>query len=396
MDKDLSKTIVEWENLLRQANELDENAIGLLGMPPTKITSEGLGDNDVRLSSLLAEFNAQAEILLVARLLNNHVMEESIWRSLRFIQYVAFKETGKKLETNILHVDEIAMSAVEVLREMREIPSPPTIVPTVPILASNEYILDVDGNKTKKKQEIKQRKFLVKKINNTGLRKKSGTETDCAEAMDGERGPKEYSGCLETDAMNRSDSINVNSNATLSNDDEDFQNIDTSPKEKRPSEEDVRDPLADAKIDVPLGCEEMNTERVVHQQQRHLGATEHSAAVEQVSLSGVNSINAASNDPSQTHKDTQCHAHHKVPDDDLVIVGTYKEGSKNKNRKCPIENCMFFGPHLDRHLKRHKEGISEDRIKLLIKRADVDEKKKRPTKVSLPVSYLWKCCTEKT
>ena len=39
-----------------------------------------------------------------------------------------------------------------------------------------------------------------------------------------------------------------------------------------------------------------------------------------------------------------------------------------------------FGPHLDRHLKRHKEAISDNQIKLLIKRADVDEKERNHPK----------------
>ena len=107
-----------WEALLRWANEMENDAIELLGMPPTKITSEGLNDKDLRFSSLMVEFNVHAEIPLVARLLNNHIMEESIWRSLKFIQYVAFKLTGKKLETNIVHVDEIAMSAVDFLHDV--------------------------------------------------------------------------------------------------------------------------------------------------------------------------------------------------------------------------------------------------------------------------------------
>ena len=112
MDKDLSKNIEAWEALLRQANEMENDAIKLLGMPPKKITSEGPNDKDLRFSSLMVEFNVHTEILLLARLLNNHIMEESIWRSLKL------KLTGKKLETNIVHVDEIAMSAVDFLHDL--------------------------------------------------------------------------------------------------------------------------------------------------------------------------------------------------------------------------------------------------------------------------------------
>lgn len=59
----------------------------------------------------------------------------------------------------------------------------------------------------------------------------------------------------------------------------------------------------------------------------------------------------------------------------MVIIELYKEGGKNKRRRCFIEKCMFFGFYLDYYFKRYKEVIFDNSIiKLLIKRVDVDEK----------------------
>ena len=46
--RDLSQIIEGWKNLLRRVNELEDDAIEVLGLPPTKITSEGLDSKDRR------------------------------------------------------------------------------------------------------------------------------------------------------------------------------------------------------------------------------------------------------------------------------------------------------------------------------------------------------------